>query len=106
MDTIEAVLAEVRALKEQLEEQRDTVVLVTYQEAARRIGLKSAKTISRMVARGELNAVVVSRKRMIPVEELRRIATPVATTVRRHHPKARASAADEEARFLSMLKRR
>lgn len=103
-----ALLVELREIKALLERQAAPAALtLTFQDAARTLGLKSARTISRMVARDELTAVKISGSWMVPVSELRRVATPEQERQRRG-PKAieTLDAQSEAQRARDMLKRR
>ena len=101
------VLEEVMAIKAMLEKASPEVLSVTYQGAATMLGLKSSKTISRMVQRGALMPVTISGTLMIPVSELRRVTTPaLPARIAKRQPPPRLNGADEEARGLAMLKRR
>lgn len=82
------------------------VLALRFKAAARALGLKNARTISRMVAKGAICSVMISGVEMIPMSELRRITTPKlpARAVKRA---ARVeSPADEAQRTRELLKRR
>ncbi len=106
-EAIAALVGEVRKLREEMGRGSEPLT-VAYGEAARLLGLKSPKTISRMVKRGELMPVLVSETLMIPTAELRRIATPKQEKARRGGApkKAELSAKEEAAQMLASLKRR
>ncbi len=83
------------------------VMAVDYVEAARILGFKSSKTISRMVGSGQIVAVKLGRTWMVPMMELQRITTPkLPVRIAKRQPAPRLNAAEEEARGLAMLKRR
>ena len=75
---LESVLEELRAMRKQVEEMisrgSERPKLYTYEKAAEMLSV-STKTISRMVACGELLMVNVHGKK-IPAEELDRVSTP------------------------------
>lgn len=108
VEVIEAVLAEVRALRKQLDERGVEQLTAPYREAARILGLKSSKTINRMVKRGELASVMVSGTPMIPMTELKRIATPATPKARRGGAptKSSYSLADDLAKMKADRRRR
>lgn len=87
---LEAVRAELEALRKLVE----TLVtgasekprLYEFRAAAKLLGV-APKTVSRMVAAGELMPVLIRGKRLIPVEEIDRLSRP---------PQARSSGATQE----------
>lgn len=78
MTELETVLLELRAMRTQVEEmlsqRSERPKLYKYEEAARLLSV-DPKTISRMVACGELLNVNVRGKK-IPAEEIDRLSTP------------------------------
>ncbi len=106
---IEALVAVVQKLIQVIEERGAEQLTVSFAEAGRRLG-RSAKTISRMEKRGEIESVLISGSMMIPVEELRRIATPkpVPTQRPRGKPSRKRVGSEDltEAEFDAALKKR
>ncbi len=96
---------EVAAIKELLKD--GTQQAFTFQEAAKKLGRKSAKTISRMVDRGELETVKVGGREMIPLCEIQRVTTPAQRKARRGGApkKVELSASEEAAKIRAELRR-
>lgn len=65
-----------RVVREEL--QATTAETVDIDEAARRLSV-SEPTVRRMIRRGELLAVTISKTPKVPVTEIRRLATPSAS---------------------------
>lgn len=55
-----------------------TPEMVGFKEAARRLAV-SEPTVRRMVTRGEILSVTISKKPKIPISEIKRITTPSAS---------------------------
>lgn len=89
--------------------ERDSAQLsVNFAEAARRLGFKSSKTISRMEKQGLIQSVLLSGTKMIPVSELVRVTTPKPEKVRRGGApkKSTYSVDDDVARLAEMIRQR
>jgi hypothetical protein len=107
-EVIEALLREVRSLRKLVEERGTERLTVNFKEAGEMLG-RSAKTIARMEKRGQLQSVLIGGDKMIPVLELRRVATPAAEQKRsggRKTIEPLPSAKSEAERAREMLKRR
>ncbi len=74
-DVVEALFEEVRSLRKLMEEKGVERLTVSFTEAAQILG-RHVKTLSRMEKRGEIQTVPIGGDRMIPMAELRRLATP------------------------------
>lgn len=100
-----ALLEKLAALVESAE--KAPGLTVDYEAAAKLLGFKSSKTISRMVKSGAISAVKLSGTWMIPTSELRRITTPkLPVRLVKRQPVALPNAADEAARCRELLKHR
>ena len=89
MSELEAVRAELEALRLavlKVVEPRERQRLYEFKEAARLLGV-APKTVSRMVADGELMVTPLRGKRLISIEEIDRVSRP---------PRMESSGATEE----------
>lgn len=77
----------------------------TFAEAAKKLG-RSARTVSRMVERGELHPVKVAGKRMISARELERLTTPAIEKRRQSVAHRTGQSSATRASVEAMLKRR
>jgi excisionase family DNA binding protein len=90
---LEAVRAELEALRRlvlKVTENSERPRLYEFKAAAKLLGV-APKTVSRMVASGEILTVTLRGKRLVPVEEIDRVSSPPRMTS--------SGATEQQARF-------
>lgn len=102
---IEALLGAVERLIAAVETGGVKRLTVNFLEAGKMMG-RSARTISRMEKRGEIQSVQVCGEKMIPVDELYRVATPKVTLARGRPPSRSGTGRASRASVEALLKRK
>lgn len=102
----EALLEDIRARIERLEDRlQPRPSVMSYPAAAKLLGVSPTK-VKRMVRSGELRTALVGKTKMVPLSEIERLSTPTAPTPRGAVRRAQARPNQDPRGLDALLKRR